>query len=834
MYSDTTLLKISDDGSEIKKSMEEKMPVFFSLNGGKIVSGFYTGEVTKIKTEEGKFQIPHGTGNLIESNLVAAISYSGSFYKGIFHGKGKLVTPNFTYEGDFAAGQKNGKGKLSYTSTKEEYNGDWSNDKRHGNGTMWYKDLSHYSGAWQNDKRHGNGILEFSPGFELPICEYGSLRAKSLESTWINDTINGEGVLTYDEVKPERKLSRQEEQNAINPQKGNYAEEKVIPSEGSNKKIMWNGLFPTGEFRVVFTNGNQYDGKIKNGKLDGKGKLYFRVNGAEEQGYKNGVWENGMFTGKATLPIAPKGYYKGELVKDKKQGEGEIKYADGAVYAGYWENDLRAGKGKYTWPNGGYYDGEWKNNQINGAGTMVIKGYSAWTCNWKDEIPCDSGVVAYTNGAKYIGGVGGKKDGNSIRYFYQGFGRFKQSFPSEDTSMRNDSSYVGYFHEGLPHGKGRMERNYVNREDNLMQLIYDGNWEKGLKQGNGKQEIQYMMGFESYDGEWNSGLKNGKGKMIVTGEMSETTYTGTWNNDKMTGYGESYAEFSNPENNAIEKVTYKGQFAEDTKNGQGTEISNEGTYTGEWKEGSMQGVGKMIYKNGRVYEGQWSNGMPNGDGKLKLPNGTLKQGKFIDGEYSVLTDIDGNVYNTIKVGTQLWMADNLKVTRYQNGDPISTTNPIKKDIAYDKNQPNKYQWVYTGDVEGSQKFGRYYTWFAVTDARNVCPAGWRMPTIQEWWELERGLIQLGGASNFNIQLAGYRSAYGDFVDAGSKARWWSSTDYSNYGEVWNIQTKKDSSPDVNFSHNSSELFWETFNSYTGLTFWGATKTTGLSVRCVKK
>jgi uncharacterized protein (TIGR02145 family) len=830
MYSDTTLVKISDDGSEIKKSTEEKLPIFFSLNGGKIVSGFYTGEVTKIKTEEGKFQIPHGAGSLTESNLVAAITYNGSFYKGVFHGKGKLVTQNFTYEGDFAAGQKNGKGKMLYANPKEEYNGDWSDDKRHGTGTMWYKDISRYSGAWQNDKRHGIGRLEFPPGFELQICEYGHLRAKSLESVWINDSINGEGILTYDEIRPERKLSKQEEQNAINLQKGDYVEEKIIPREGSNKKIIWNGLNPTGEFKVVFTNGNQYNGKITKGKLDGKGELYFKVKGAEEQGYKNGVWENGLFTGKATLPLVPKGYYKGKLVKDQKQGEGEIKYDDGTVYVGNWENDLRAGKGKYTWPSGSYYDGEWKNNQINGFGTKVIKGYSIWKCNWKDEIPSDTGEVTFATGAKYVGGVSGKKDGNIIRYFFHGFGRFYQSFPSEDTSMRNDSSYVGNFKEGLPHGKGRLERNYVNQEDNLIQLIYDGNWVNGLKQGYGKQEMHFMMGFESFDGEWQGGLKHGKGKMFVTGEMTETTYTGTWNNDKMSGYGESYTEFSNPENNAIEKVAYKGQFAEDMKNGQGTEISNEGTYAGEWKDDVINGMGKMIYKNGRIYEGQWAKGLPNGDGTLTLANKSVQKGKFINGEFQ-----RPFVCKQVTIGTEVWMAENLSVSKFRNGEDIPQAKTSQEWAYYAANRQSA--WCYYGFNPANEHYGRLYNWYAVDDPRGLAPFGWHVPENHEWNSLKisvgeefgskklkstAGWLNLRDADGSGTNAVGFNAnAFGiyerdenKFDRNGNCTKWWSgNADWQSSGA----------------DHATICGFSDMFNGSTH----GEAKRNGLYVRLVK-
>ncbi|NDG20551.1 MAG: SDR family oxidoreductase, partial [Proteobacteria bacterium] len=55
-----------------------------------------------------------------------------------------------------------------------------------------------------------------------------------------------------------------------------------------------------------------------------------------------------------------------------------------------------------------------------------------------------------------------------------------------DSSMINDSSYVGFFNEGLPHGNGRLERN-LNNEGNLLQLIYDGEWNNGLRDGTGEE-----------------------------------------------------------------------------------------------------------------------------------------------------------------------------------------------------------------------------------------------------------------------------------------------------------------------------------------------------------
>jgi uncharacterized protein (TIGR02145 family) len=106
-----------------------------------------------------------------------------------------------------------------------------------------------------------------------------------------------------------------------------------------------------------------------------------------------------------------------------------------------------------------------------------------------------------------------------------------------------------------------------------------------------------------------------------------------------------------------------------------------------------------------------------------------------------VTDIDGNVYRTVTIGNQVWMAENLKTTRYRNGDAIGTTSPATLDIS-SENTP-KYQWAYAGDESNVAIYGRLYTWYAATDSRNIAPIGWHVPTDAEWATLANFL---GGES----------------------------------------------------------------------------------------
>ena len=104
-------------------------------------------------------------------------------------------------------------------------------------------------------------------------------------------------------------------------------------------------------------------------------------------------------------------------------------------------------------------------------------------------------------------------------------------------------------------------------------------------------------------------------------------------------------------------------------------------------------------------------------------------------------DIDGNVYPTITIGTQVWMAENLKTTKYRNGDLIGTTTPATLDIEGEITP--KYQWAYAGNESNVATHGRLYTWYVATDSRNVCPKEWYVPTDAEWTTLTDYLIKKG-------------------------------------------------------------------------------------------
>ncbi|MBU4444183.1 MAG: fibrobacter succinogenes major paralogous domain-containing protein [Candidatus Marinimicrobia bacterium] len=108
-------------------------------------------------------------------------------------------------------------------------------------------------------------------------------------------------------------------------------------------------------------------------------------------------------------------------------------------------------------------------------------------------------------------------------------------------------------------------------------------------------------------------------------------------------------------------------------------------------------------------------------------------------ETGTVTDIDGNVYQTVKIGDQWWMAENLKVTHYRNGDPI----PNVTDNTDWSNLSTGASCNYDNEASNVATYGRLYNWYAVSDSRQIAPAGWHMPSDAEWQTL---IDYLGGES----------------------------------------------------------------------------------------
>ncbi|MBN1183261.1 MAG: caspase family protein [Bacteroidales bacterium] len=184
----------------------------------------------------------------------------------------------------------------------------------------------------------------------------------------------------------------------------------------------------------------------------------------------------------------------------------------------------------------------------------------------------------------------------------------------------------------------------------------------------------------------------------------------------------------------------------------------------------------------------------------------------ISPDRNTITDIDGNVYKTVKIGNQVWIAENLKVTHYRNGDPIPQ---VQSDDEW-KNLKTGAWCYYNNDPNNGKIYGLLYNWFAVNDPRGLAPNGWHVPSYEEWQKLKDylGGVTSGGKlkkegstiwndpnkkvkaanneSGFSALPCGFRDEIsGKFKHKGDWVRFWSSTEYWNkktYALNWNLSS----------------------------------------------
>jgi len=172
-----------------------------------------------------------------------------------------------------------------------------------------------------------------------------------------------------------------------------------------------------------------------------------------------------------------------------------------------------------------------------------------------------------------------------------------------------------------------------------------------------------------------------------------------------------------------------------------------------------------------------------------------------DDNKSKLTDADGNIYSTVTIGTQIWMVENLKTTKYSNGDSIPNIT-LNTKWAF----PTGAYCDFNNTPSNSSIYGRLYNWYAVTDSRSLCPTGWHIPTDNEWTTLItylRGDSVAGGkmketdtnhwqspntgATNetgFTALPGGYRDYGGAYYSVRKYGCWWSSSEYSASGAFY--------------------------------------------------
>jgi len=170
------------------------------------------------------------------------------------------------------------------------------------------------------------------------------------------------------------------------------------------------------------------------------------------------------------------------------------------------------------------------------------------------------------------------------------------------------------------------------------------------------------------------------------------------------------------------------------------------------------------------------------------------------GGITTVTDIDGNIYPTVEIGNQCWTKENLKTTKYADGSVITH---ITSDAQWRSIKSGAWS-NYGNSLDNDSTYGKLYNWYTVADPRNVCPAGWHVPTDAEWTTLTDflgGPSVAGGKmkattgweapntgatneSGFSGLPGGYRYWHnGTFNSVGYFGGWWGSSEYGT-GSSW--------------------------------------------------
>lgn len=113
-------------------------------------------------------------------------------------------------------------------------------------------------------------------------------------------------------------------------------------------------------------------------------------------------------------------------------------------------------------------------------------------------------------------------------------------------------------------------------------------------------------------------------------------------------------------------------------------------------------------------------------------------------ETGKISDIDGNIYETVTIGDQVWMKENLKTTRYADGSNIDY--PGADTAAWRTNTTGAYAW-HNNDEGNKNTYGALYNWYAVNNSQGLCPVGWRVSTSEDWTKMSNYLREEHDLSN---------------------------------------------------------------------------------------
>jgi hypothetical protein len=318
----------------------------------------------------------------------------------------------------------------TYTfSNGDKYEGDWRNDKRHGQGTSTYANGGKYVGEYQDNKKTGIGTFFFSTGDKYignfkDDVRYGEgtyifADGRVWQGQWNNDKWVSGNKFAAGEYNSSSQVSNL----SICPDSPSYEGSTYWDncvgvynySNGDKYEGEWREDKRHGQGTYTFSNGDKYVGDFLDGGFHGQGTYT----------YGKGEWEDDK--------------YIGEYKNDKRNGQGVYMFADGRVWQGQWSNDewvsgnkFAEGEfdyssqisslptcqgspsyegstywdncvGTYTFSSGEIYIGSWKNDKRHGQGTSTYASGDKYIGEYKEDMKHGQGIYTFANGEKYIG-----------------------------------------------------------------------------------------------------------------------------------------------------------------------------------------------------------------------------------------------------------------------------------------------------------------------------------------------------------------------------------------------------------------------------------------------
>ena len=540
--------------------------------------------------------------------------YEGQFHNNKRHGQGKLsMTDGSLLEGTFRSGlPMPGKWQITYPN-KSKYSGEANGDlEPHGSGTMVYSNDDIYTGEFHKGLRHGEGICIFNYG-------------ESYEGTWVADIPQGLDL-------------------SLSPDEHDASCDEVLGRKKIFQSIRASHDTPDSTLINVSLNEKEsaLDDEIKDErdiKLDGfisRLKLK-RLRSKDKQKYELHTYDNGnTFYG----------------IMDKKglrQGFGHyFEQCSSSTYEGFWIDDKRNGHGILICGNE-RYDGEFVNDKREGAGTLISSDSSTYSGNWKNNLFHGNGLLCRSDGSSYEGEFSlGVEDGSGKAYYM------------------DETYYEGEFKSGLRHGNGTL---YTKDKESSSNLIYSGEWKQDKPNGDGIQFYKKAKEIELLD----MAPEHKTSNLLSTQDsksLRDVKYVGAFVEGKRSGHGT--LTYSNgivieglwrrgfPISPGDWKISFgseaifsgEASFSSESDssvqrdytlfpipNGFGViTYENGDAFSGFFVDGRRDGEGTCVFANGERWSGTWKNDsidMDDGTGELHLVDGTVH--KFINGQVSLET-----------------------------------------------------------------------------------------------------------------------------------------------------------------------------------------------------